>query len=394
MNKRWVAFGAAVVVAIGSGAWWWATQGRSGVWGAGAAQAASKAGADGKKPEVPLEFQPAELIRPERQALPHTLRLSGPLVAPATALVRAKAAGRLLSLRVAEGDRVKAGQLLGTQDQAGDTSRVAERAAMLESARAALAQAQRTQEQNERLAQQSFISSAALDSGRAAVLTAQAQFDAAQAALGTSRVALRDGSIVAPISGIVAKRQALPGEMLSLEQPVLSIVDLARLELAGSVATHEVSRLTPGLPAQVMVEGHEQPVSGRVARIAPAAEPGTRAIGVTIELLNPQETFRAGQYALATVTVADNTQRLVLPRSAVASVGGQNFVWTLSSGKLQRRSVTLGRQDDSGGRVELLEGLPADAAVLAVRFDNLREGAPALVQAPGRAPAPAASGLR
>ena len=67
------------------------------------------------------------------------------------------------------------------------------------------------------------------------------------------------------------------------------------------MGTHEVSRLQPGMPVQVRVEGMPAPVTGAVARIAPAAEPGTRSIGVTIALPNPKETLRAGQYALARV---------------------------------------------------------------------------------------------
>ncbi len=119
-------------------------------------------------------------------------------------------------------------------------------------------------------------------------------------------MSLRDGALVAPIAGVVAKRHVLPGEKLSMEQNVLTIVDLARLELAGSVGTHEVSLLAPGMPVQVQVEGVPQPVAGSIGRIAPAAEAGTRAIGVTIALPNPKETFRAGQYALARVQLRDD----------------------------------------------------------------------------------------
>lgn len=384
MNKRRMAVAAAVVVvlAAGGGATWWSTRGGA------AAQAAIP---PGPKAEKPLEFTLAEVVRPSRMALPQTISFSGPLVAPSTAVIRAKAAGRLTQLNLQEGQRVQAGQTLGTIDLADQTSRVAERQALVESARAALAQAERTQAQNERLASQSFISGAALDSSRAAVQTARAQLDAAQASLTTARVALRDGALVAPISGIVAKRHALPGEAVALEQPVLTVVDLARLELAGSVATHEVSRLKPGLAVQVTVEGASAPVAGRLARIAPAAEPGTRSIGVTIELANPGETYRAGQYALAAVTLPDEAQRLVVPLAAVGTTSGQSHVWVLTEGKLMRRAVTLGRRDDSGGRVEVVDGLPPDAQVLAARFDNLREGAPAVVATARSAPVASAS---
>ena len=189
---------------------------------------------------------------------------------------------------------------------------------------------------------------------------------------------------MAPIAGIVAKRQVLPGERLSMEQPLLTIVDLSRLELAGSVGTHEVSRLAPGMPVQVQVEGVAAAVAGRIARIAPAAEPGTRSIGVTIELANPNEALRAGQYAVARAVLADDTDRLTVPVAAVGSTAGQDHVWVIEGGVLARRSVLLGRRDQN--RVEIKQGLLPGSQVLAARFDNLREGAKAFVVATKSAP--------
>ena len=197
--------------------------------------------------------------------------------------------------------------------------------------------------------------------------------------------------MLAPISGIVAKRHALPGEKVSPEQQVLTIVDLARLELAGNVGTHEVARIAPGMPVQVQVEGVSEPVAGRIARIAPAAEPGTRSIGVTIELANPKETLRAGQYALVRATLQDDTDRLTLPASAVGNTSGQDHVWVIESGTLARRAVTVGRRSASDGRVEVLQGVTPASQVLAARFDNLREGAKAMVVAVKSAPVASAA---
>ena len=338
-----------------------------------------KVGKDGKKPEVPLEFVSREVVQPSLARLPSVMEFSGPLVAPQTAIVRAKTGGTLLTLNVAEGARVQAGQVIGRIEQAELGSRVAERSAQLESARATLVQAERTHLSNERLAQQQFISPIALDNSRAALDTARAQLNAAQASLETTRVGLRDASILAPISGIVAKRHVLPGEKVSPEQQVLTIVDLARLELAGAVGTHEVSRLAPGMAVQVQVEGLPKPVEGRIARIAPAAEPGTRSIGITIAIDNPKEALRAGQYALASVTLADDTDRLTLPVAALGNTAGQDHVWVIENGLLARRAVTVGRRDERAGRVEVLQGVAAGTQVLAARFDNLREGAKASV---------------
>ncbi len=357
----------------------------------GAGDKAAVVGKDGKKPEVPLEFIAREVVQPARARLPAVIEFSGPLVAPSTAMVRAKAGGTLLALNASEGSRVTAGQSLGRIDLAELGTRVAERNANLESARAALAQAERTHASNERLAAQQFISSIALDNSRASADTARAQLAAAQASLDTSRVTMRDAALVAPISGIVAKRQALAGEKVSIEQPLFSIVNLGRLELLGNVATHEVSRLAPGMAVQVLVEGHDQAVAARIARIAPAAEAGTRSIAVTVEVPNADERFRAGQYALAKVELADTKQRLTIPAAAVVASGGDSQVWLIENGKLERRTVLLGRQDPRGARVEVLQGLQPGAQVLAARFESLREGAQASVVAARAAPVASAS---
>jgi RND family efflux transporter MFP subunit len=395
MQKKWMA-GVAVLVLAGVGA----AVVMGGVvklpgQGGGAAQAAGpgKEGKDGKdgKPEVALEFAPREVVQPLTARMPAMLEVSGPLVAPQTAIVRAKAGGTLLALNVAEGSRVAAGQTIGRIELAELGSRVAERNALLESARAALAQAERTHTSNERLAAQQFISSSALDGSRAALDTARANLAAAQASLDTTRVGLRDANLMAPIAGIVAKRHALPGEKVSPEQQVLTIIDLARLELAGMVGTHEVARIRPGLLVQVRVEGVDQPVAGRVARIAPAAEPGTRSIGVTIELANPKELLRAGQYALVRAELADDTDRLTLPANAVGTTSGQDHVWLIEGGQLVRRAITVGRRDERQGRVEVLQGLTPASQVLAARFDNLREGAKATVVAAKSAPVASAA---
>jgi RND family efflux transporter MFP subunit len=343
-----------------------------------AAVTGAKAATDAKAPP-PLEFSAREVVQPTRQRLPQTLAFSGALVAPQTAVLRARAAGTLLTLAVAEGERVRAGQVLGRLDLADLASRAEERAAQVASARTALAQAERSHAGNQRLAAQGFISEIALVNSLAAVDTAQAALRAAQAALGTTQVALRDAALVAPIAGIVSRRHALPGEKVSAEQPLLTLVDLQRLELAAHVGTHEVARLAPGMAVQVQVEGVAEPLTATLSRIAPAAEPGTRAIGVTVALPNPGERLRAGQYALARVVLEDPLERLVLPASAVLASGGEPYVWAIENGALARRSVTLGRRDASNGLVEIAAGLGADSQVLGARFDNLREGALARV---------------
>ncbi len=395
MKKKWLLSGLAVVAlaAVGMGVALWTGQLTLPRGSAMAKSDASspKMGKDGKKPDVPLEFVPREVIQPTLARLPGSVEFSGPLVAPQTAVVRAKASGTLLALAVAEGSRVQAGQVLGRIELADLNSRIAERAANVESARAAQVQAERTHASNERLAAQQFISPIALENSRAALDTARANVAAAQASLETARVGLREAALLAPISGIVAKRHVLPGEKVSVEQQVLTIVDLSKLELAGNVGTHEVARIAPGMVVEVQVEGVDKPVAGRIGRIAPAAEPGTRSIGVTIELANPKEALRAGQYALARAVLADDTDRLTLPAAAVGNTSGQDHVWLIENGVLARRAVTVGRRNERERLVEVLQGVTPASQVLAARFDNLREGAKASVVAVKSAPVASAA---
>lgn len=345
-----------------------------------------------KKPVVTLEFTPAEVIRPVLVALPERIEFSGSLMAPRTAVVRAKASGTLLALSVAEGHRVKAGQQLGSIDLADLQSRAAERSAGVESAQARVVEAERAHAANEGLARQQFISANALESSRATLETARAQLKSTQAALATSRLGIREAALTAPISGVIGRRNVLPGEKVSAEQELMTVVDLSVLELAGVVGTHQVSALKPGQTLAVRIEGASAPVQGRIDRIAPSAEPGTRGIRVVVVLANPDETFRAGQYASAVVMLDDAAQRLTVPIAAVGQASGQDYVWTVEKGVLVRRIVITGRRDSVGGRVEVTQGLTPELQVLSARFDSLKEGAPAKIVAKAAAPtAPAAS---
>ncbi|SEL63508.1 RND family efflux transporter, MFP subunit [Roseateles sp. YR242] len=378
-KKVWWLGGVAVVVLAAGGAAVYATSKQS-------APAPKK---ESSKPA--LEFQASEVVKPFVATMPGVIEFSGPLVAPNTVIVRSKASGSLVNLSVGEGSRVKAGQSLGQLDLEELRHKVAERSAGVESARAQYEQSQRQYTANQGLATQNFIAPTALDNSRAALDSARGQLMSAQAQLGTSEVLLKQAALVSPIDGIVYKRHAVPGEKVAAEQQVLTIVDLTRLELAGLVGTHEVSKLKPGMIVKMQVEGFDAPVEARIARIAPAAEPGTRSIGVTLTLDNPGERFRAGQYAVARVEMPDDKQRMTVPITAVGTVSGQEHVWVIDKGNLVRRIVTTGRRDAREGRIEVLAGLTAQTQVLGARFDNLKEGEKATILPPKANVASAAS---
>jgi membrane fusion protein, multidrug efflux system len=374
-TRTWVVVGLVVLGLVGAGGWF-----------AMQAMNKSKKGNKSDPKDVALVFAPKEVTQPALAPMPVTLALSGPLVAPQSATVRAKASGALLSLAVSEGDRVKAGQTLGRVDNSDIDSRLAERSAMLESMRVQAAQSQRTHESNVKLAQEQFISSNALEASRVALDAARANVRATEAQLGSVRAAAKLANLVAPIDGVVAKRHVVPGEKITPEQALITVVDVRKLELVANVGTHEVSLLKPGMTLQVSVEGATTPMAGPLLRIAPAAEAGTRSIGVVVGLDNANEQFRAGQYAIARVVLPGGAPRLTVPATSIVSVGGQDYAWVLADGVLARRAVGTGLKDAVNGRVEVLQGLTANDRVLSMKFDNLREGQKASVSTPASAP--------
>jgi RND family efflux transporter MFP subunit len=391
MRKRWIVGGVAVVVVAVGGVV--AMKGGAGASAVPVSASMAAAKPDAKE-EPPLDFTVAEASPARALALPQLIEFSGALVAPNTAVVRAKANGTLLALDVKEGDHVRVGQPLGRIDVSELASRVAERNANLAAAKTTLAQAERTHQSNVDLANEKFISPIALEGSKAQLDTARAQVGAAQASLDTTRVLLQNAALVAPIGGVVAKRHVVAGEKVSAEQEIVSIVDLHLLELAGTVGTQDVSKLSPGMPVVLKIEGVAEPLKGQLARISPAAEAGTRSIGVAVQLQNPKETLRAGQYAVASVQLGEAVPHLTVPIGAISTASGQEYVWTVEKGQLLRRTVTTGRRDPVMGRAEVLDGLAVGVPVLGARFDNLREGAKARIVANAAAATHPATALR
>jgi RND family efflux transporter MFP subunit len=202
-----------------------------------------------------------------------------------------------------------------------------------------------------------------------------------------ARNALRDAVAVSPLTGIVAKRHVQPGEKVAFDSPLVTIVDLKSLELQAMVPAVDVPELTMGMKVELTIDGFgEQRFSGRIERINPATEPGTRAFLVYVGIPNDKGVLRGGMFATGRVAIAAQAPTPTLPVSAIRTEAGQAYVWTIDAGKLVRKNVVLGRRDDDAGRVELKTALPKDLPILASKFDNLKEGAPALVKAESATP--------
>jgi RND family efflux transporter MFP subunit len=366
-----------------------------------AARLAGKSGeADGPRPKGPptLEFAASDLTALEARPLARWLPVSGALQPVRQAVVKARVSGEVRAVEVREGESVRSGQAVARFDTADLDARVAERLGAAEAAKAQLALAEKTRAMNLRLLNEKFISQNAFDGSESSLSVAQGSVKSAEAQLRLAQNARKDATVLSPLSGIVAKRHVQPGEKVAFDAPLFTIVDLTDLELAAMVPAVDVPEVRVGMPVELLVDGFgERRFAGRIERINPTTEPGTRSILVFVGLQNADAALRSGMFATGRIGLAASTPVPTLPIAAVRTEAGASYVWTVDGGKLTRRIVVLGRRDDEAGRVEIRTPLPPNAAVLAARFDNLKEGAPALVKSPSSSsnatsPQPTAAG--
>jgi len=341
---------------------------------------------------VTLEFTATDIATVEPRALTRWLPVSGTLQPVDQTTVKAKVSGEIRQVLVREGEAVKAGQVLVRFDTADLEAKLTDRVGALESSRAQLALAEKTRAQNNTLLKQGFISQNAFDSAESNLSVSQGTLKSNEAQVQLARNALRDGVVTAPLSGTVAKRHVQPGEKVNFDSPLLTVVDLSRTELQAMVPANDVPEISVGMPVELSIDGfRDRTFTGVVERINPMTEAGTRAILVFVQIPNPDAALKGGMFATGRIRLTAGAPVPTLPAGAIRVDAGQSFVWTIQGGKLGRRNVTVGRRDEAAALVELKTELPPGVQVLGAPFDNLKDGAPAMVRAPSPAKTAGAS---
>ena len=333
-----------------------------------------------KKERPPLEFTQSDVVSLQPKRLSVEVTVPGSVQAVSQTTVRAKLSAEIKRVLVREGDRVTAGQAIAEFDTAHLRAQMAERKATLESARAQLAMAERTRESNAQLVKQNFISQNAFDTADKSHQVQLAALAAAKAQLEITELSMTDAVVRSPISGTVSKRHVQPGEKVGFDAPLLSIVDLAQLEVQAQVPISDVTQIRKGMPTHVDVEGIDgRKFEGRVERINPSAEPGTRTINIYVSLANEDSLLKTGMFARVLLTISPEAEVPALPLSAVRTEAAQPFVWVVADQKLARRNIVTGKRDERAQWVEVTSGLAPGEVVLATKFDNLKDGLAAKV---------------
>ncbi|MEP7303315.1 MAG: efflux RND transporter periplasmic adaptor subunit [Caldimonas sp.] len=323
-----------------------------------------------------LDLASGDVVIARSVELPRTLEISGGLKAVNTAVVRAKVAAEVKSLTVREGDRVKAGQVLGQLDTTELELRLRQAEQTASSTKAQHDIATRALENNRALVAQGFISATGLETSISNEAGTRAGYDAALSAVALARKSRNDATLVAPISGLVAQRMAQAGERVAIDTRLVEIVDLAQIEVEAALAPEDVAALSLGQVATLRVDGLAEPVAARVARINPSAQAGTRAIMVYLAV-EPQPALRQGLFARGAIEL-ERRRVLALPLSAVRTDQARPYVMRVQDGRAVATPVTLGGRGAIGGDawVEIAAGLAEGTPVLAASTGVVRDGTP------------------
>ncbi len=352
---------------------------------------ASQAGKQTKKPEpakVVLEFTPADVAMVEMKSLVNRIQFSGSLSPYLQTTVKSRVAGDVTHIQVREGQAVAEGQVLAQIDTADLKARLDAQAAALEEARAKLDIALKNRENNQQLLRQKFISQNAFDTTQSAWEGAAASMRSAEAQLRIAQKAMNDADVRAPFAGISAKKRIGTGENVGIDSPLFALVDLSRREIEAPAPASEIPSVRVGQPASFRVDGFgDRTFDGRVERINPVTEQGSRSITMYISVANRDGVLRGGMFAKGQIVLDKTAPAAVVPASAIRDESGQSYVYTIEDGKIGKRAVKVGVTEPQEGLVEVKSGLESGLQVVSARVTGLKPGAAATLKSPVVKPA-------
>lgn len=307
-------------------------------------------------------------------------------------LIGPTSAGRVLSVLVDAGDRVKAGQLLAEMDPVDLQQRVealeasqARAASVSEAAQAQLADAQARRalaQSNARryqeLGQKNFVSPGVVEARQQELLSAEAQVRAAQANLAAAaqdltrlqaeRAALqqqrRNTRLLATQDGVVLSRDAEPGSTVVAGQAVLKLIDPASLWVKARFDQGRSAGLAPGLAAEIVLRSRPYSLlAGQVNRVELQGDSVTEERIAQISFDQPSPGLSVGELAEVTLRLPATPRALVLPNAAIRRHQGQAGVWLLEDQQLRYAPLRLG-ETSLDGQVRVLDGLQPGATVV------------------------------
>ena len=293
----------------------------------------------------------------EAQTRRATLEIRGRTEADAKVEVRTETSGKVAERHVIEGSRVETGDLLCRIDTGARAAKVLE-------SEARLAQAKLDYDAATQLSSKGYATET-----RVAAL--KAALDAATAGLQEAEIELERTEVRAPIAGVVESKMAEVGSMLAAGQICATLVNADPLLTIGQVSEADISKLMPGLAAQVSLVTGET-VTGTIRYISPTADPETRTFRIEIEISNPDGHLRDGVTAFASVALDSLQAHFISPGILTLNDAGEIGVRAVDGDNRVSFHPTriLGAERDG----VWVGGLPERVRIITVGQDYVRDG--------------------
>jgi len=341
----------------------------------------------------PDDQAPTAQVRVETlqlQPLAISSELSGRILAPRTAEVRARVAGVVLKRVYREGSDVKQGDVLFLIDPAPFK-------ADHDSARATLAKAEATryqarlQEQRYReLVDDKAVSRQEYDNAKASFLQADAEVAEARAALERARLNLGYATVTAPISGRIGRAQVTEGALVGQNEttPLATIQQLDPIHADVTQSTRELNALRRALRAGelqqvgdgqaratlIQDDGSAYPLPGKLLFSDISVDPSTNQITLRSEFPNPDLDLLPGSYVRVRLEQAVQPKGLSVPQRAILrdSAGVPKVLVVDQHARVSDRQVVLGSAQ--GDRWVVSEGLAAGERVVVEGLQHVKAG--------------------
>lgn len=338
-----------------------------------------EAGGANAAPEVTL-------TQVRRADIADTLHLTGTIAAPPNQDVRVSSfvPGRIAEMKVAEGDRVTAGQVLAKIDDHIYHDQLSQAAAAEAQAKANLENAKLNLARDENLFGRGIAARKELEDARTQAAVAQAALQQAEAALSLARLQVSRTEIVSPLNGMVVKRFVSIGEQVdgTAAQPVAEVASYGEVELLASVPAAYLTKVRVGQTLTISSDAFPgKTFTGRAVAVSPAVDPTTNAGLVRVRFPNPSGLLRLGMVLTAEAPAEKHRGALTVPPQAIyRDERGAPHVYKVNGDAAAAVDVQLGIQTQDA--VELLSGVQAGDTVILTGGYGLGDKAKIRVKAP------------
>jgi RND family efflux transporter MFP subunit len=330
---------------------------------------------------APLQLATVDVATAAPRVLSRVLPLSGSMAPVVQATVKAKVSGEIQELTVREGQDVREGDVLARIDTRNLQAQYDRERAAVDKARADLELATLNRDKNRLLLEQRYISRNTYESTESAYAGSLANVKLAEAQARLAKISLDDAVIRAPFTGTIATRMVQPGEKVSADSSIVTLVDLRQLLLEAAVPAAEIPAVGIGQAVRFTVGGFgRRQFEGEVQRISPMTANGSRAITIYIAVPNADRALKGGMFAQGELVLNSSEPVLSIPAAAVKIESAVPVVYLLDGDKIRRQQVTLGIQTEGNAYVEVRAGLVAGDRVIVADIGDRKPGSSAVVR--------------